>query len=171
MSSSLSELYKIVFELSDGAFVLLESQDLNILDCSHVFCKLLERSKEELLHQPLKNFCEDSSFLMTDVHHFSHLEPSLEEIVFKCPNGLSVKTHCSIKVISLHTKRYVFLSFYETQNSDPEVIRYLEQQNRELQKINRSKSEFIANISHELRTPLTTVLGWPEIILDSQGVS
>lgn len=32
------------------------------------------------------------------------------------------------------------------------------------------KSELIANVSHELRTPLTAILGWPEILLDAQGM-
>ena len=34
----------------------------------------------------------------------------------------------------------------------------------------RRKSELIANVSHELRTPLTAILGWPEILLDAQGM-
>lgn len=40
----------------------------------------------------------------------------------------------------------------------------------ELQQVSQRKSELIANISHELRTPLTAILGWPEIILDAEGM-
>lgn len=39
-----------------------------------------------------------------------------------------------------------------------------------LKNLNQRKSDLIANISHELRTPLTAILGWPEILLDTQGM-
>jgi len=39
-----------------------------------------------------------------------------------------------------------------------------------LKKLNQRKSDLIANLSHELRTPLTSILGWPEILLDTQGM-
>ena len=41
------------------------------------------------------------------------------------------------------------------------------QQMEELEKINRTKSEFIATVSHELRTPLTSVVGFAELLSDA----
>jgi signal transduction histidine kinase len=38
--------------------------------------------------------------------------------------------------------------------------------NQELEKLNRSKSEFISIISHELRTPLTTMKGFVKVLLE-----
>ena len=42
----------------------------------------------------------------------------------------------------------------------------LEDANRELQAISRSKDEFLAHVSHELRTPLNSILGFSKMILD-----
>ncbi len=47
----------------------------------------------------------------------------------------------------------------------------LEEANRELQRIARYRSLFLARMSHELRTPLTSVLGFVEILLDHEPLT
>ncbi|HEX8144428.1 MAG TPA: HAMP domain-containing sensor histidine kinase [Pyrinomonadaceae bacterium] len=49
--------------------------------------------------------------------------------------------------------------------------RDLEEANRELQRVARYRSLFLARMTHELRTPLTSILGFTEILLDHEDLS
>ena len=49
--------------------------------------------------------------------------------------------------------------------------RELEEANRELQRVGRYRSLFLARMSHELRTPLTSMLGFAEILLEHETLT
>ncbi len=62
--------------------------------------------------------------------------------------------------------RYTTLDCFTKINEYNEVIATFNKMSTELEKQDKARSDFIANISHDLRTPLTTIMGYVRGIMD-----
>jgi signal transduction histidine kinase len=51
-----------------------------------------------------------------------------------------------------------------------QAYRSLDKANRDLERLDRTKSDFISIASHELRTPLTTMIGYTEMLLEDEAL-
>ena len=51
-----------------------------------------------------------------------------------------------------------------------QAYRALDKANRDLERLDQTKSDFISIASHELRTPLTTIIGYTEMLLEDRSL-
>ena len=145
--------------------------------------KLFGYTREELLDQPVEILVPDAVRANHHKHRANYWDHPVTrpmgsglELNGRRKDGSSVPVEISLSPVKsedgfrvtavirdISDRRQTEERFREMQQA---YTRELESRNREVERANQLKSDFLASMSHELRTPLHTIIGFSELLTE-----
>lgn len=172
-------LFETIFDNAPIGIALFEGQSGKFLKINKSYCELLGYLKNEMIGldfmhisypEDLPNDLANMEKLRNgEINHFA-----MEKRLYS-KSGKVI--HTKLTVVPLWFSMWqteTHLSIVQDITNDKKMIAQLEKNNFELLKAkekaeesDRLKSAFLANMSHEIRTPMNGILGFTDLLLDS----
>ncbi len=161
--------FKALFDNSNDP-VFLYDLDGNIFEANSRACECLDYSREVLLQKNIKETysLECAANFSKRVEEVCRMGNCIFEMVILRKDGFEIPWEMSAQLMEYDGKPAI-LSISRDISEHKNIEQVLLDAKNEAEAANILKSEFLANMSHELRTPLNSIIGFSDILLDSEA--
>jgi len=164
------ERYTALFERSRDC-VYVHDFEGNFIDANEAALNMLGYEKEEI---PSVNFAAllspdeiPRALEALEEVKKNGFDRTLREFRLKCKNGEYVDVETKSVLIYHDGKPYAIQGIARDITERKEAEEELKKAKEGAEIANRAKSEFLANMSHEIRTPMNAVIGFTDMMLDT----
>ena len=172
-----------LFRNNPALMALNSLPDLCFVDINDSFIDTLGYHKEELFGNSIDSYgmFVDDNIQKEIINELDRKKRITDvEVQFRCKNGNVIDGIYSGEIIESQDKRYVlsvFVDITDRKKTEMEIKRINEELETaitrsnqlaiEANNANQAKSMFLANMSHEIRTPMNSILGFSEMLMDT----
>jgi PAS domain S-box-containing protein len=168
------DMLRRIFDASPSAIMVMD-MELKILDCNNASLKMFTASnKRDIISKSFSGFFENGQSeanedFTKDLN--SHLNDKSQFSMVKI-DGLKFMAELSggiIKDASSNSTAYVVIISDITERN--QFIENLNQAKIEAEESDRLKTAFLANMSHEIRTPMNSIIGFSNLLSETELVN
>ncbi len=161
------ESFRMLYENVAGG-VLIVDEDYVIRDVNERTCEITGYKKHELLGQFCDIICPKGS-RSGKCPIWAERKPGFVgmDTLIKCKDNSHTPIIKDAKRLTIRGKSCIFENFHDI-SIQKNVERELQVAKEKAEESNRLKSAFLANVSHEIRTPMNGILGFADLLRESE---
>ncbi|MFT5881674.1 MAG: PAS domain S-box-containing protein [Crocinitomicaceae bacterium] len=150
--------------------IILYTQEGFILNANPTICKLLKMHADQLIGTNIidlypRDFLDQAIKAKSEVNQLGHTR---FEVTLRCADNTHVPTEVSASKFEVDEQTIIQGIIRDITERD-KIAQDLERASEIAIKANEEKSLFLATMSHEIRTPLNGILGFTNILLQSDA--
>lgn len=155
------ERYQAIVQQASDGICLLDAEKHTFLDVNPAFCRMIGRSRSELVGKPFTELLPTPEPVSWD--QALRAQAHVVEQTLRRFDGSVFCSELRVDRIR-YANRSVVSVVVQDVSKRKEYERRLVKAKEKAEEIARFKSTLLANMSHEIRTPLCSILGWAAVL-------